>query len=133
MKIPLTLVNVAMTSGVFFFYGCSLMVDEPKTGTRFDRMSGNETKSIAGLYRDVGTDGSIKPHPQSSGAGGRISGVIMLGGPAEVPDIKTGRMTIKGSMGEKTPTVRMGETTFPSGSDSNSGDSSHEVGGARAN
>lgn len=133
MKIPLTLVNVVMTSGVFFFYGCSLMVDEPKTGAQFDRMSGSETKSIAGLYPDVGTDGSIKPHPQSSGVGGRISGVIMLGGPAEVPDIKSGRMTIKGSTGEKTPTVRMGETTFPSGSGSNSTGSSQEIGGAGAN
>lgn len=130
MKISLTLVNVVMTSGLFIFCGCSLMVDEPKTGAQFERMSVSETKSIAGIYPDVGTDGSIKPHPKSSGVGGRISGVIMLGGPAEVPDMKAGRITIKGSMGDKTPTVRMGETTFPSGSDSNSTGSSHEAGGA---
>jgi hypothetical protein len=133
MKIPLTLVDIVRTSGVFFFCGCSLLADGPKTGAQFDRISGSETKSIAGSYRDVGTDGSIKPHPKSSGVGGRTDGVIMLGGPAEVPDIKSGQITIKGSMGEKTPTVRMGERTFPSGSGSNSTGSSNEGRGAGGN
>lgn len=133
MKINLTLVDVVMTSGVFFFCGCSLLADGPTTGAQFDRISGSETKSIAGSYRDVGTDGSIKPHSKSSGVGGRIDGMIMLGGPAEVPDIKSGKMTIKGSMGEKTPTVRMGETTFPSGSGSKNTGSSNDVRGADGN
>lgn len=55
-----------------------------------------QAKSIAGIYQDVGSDGSIKRHPVIFGTGGQVTGEMKVGGPAPIPDIKTGQMVIKG-------------------------------------
>ena len=58
----------------------------------------------------------IKPHSDLVGTDGRINGLIILGGPADMPNIKTGQNEIKGTANQ-TPTVKMGDKTFPSGSE----------------
>jgi hypothetical protein len=68
------------------------------------------------VYGDLGSDGSIKPHSDLVGTEGRVDGLIILGGPVDMPNIKTGENEIKGSA-DQTPKVRMGDKTFPSGSD----------------
>lgn len=92
------------------------MIDQPKGEPQSLSALESQSKSLAGVYTDHGSDGSIKPHPHIVGTGGRSNGHIMLGGMLEVLDIKTGGPKIKASMGETTSKVRMGDTTFPSGS-----------------
>ncbi len=120
MTIRQTCAYIVMASGILFTIGCSLMVDQPKGDSQSDSTVSGHSKSLAGVYADLGSDGSIKPHPQSVGHEGRITGLIILGGSADVLDIKTGNTTIKGSKGNTTPTVTMGGTTFSPGSGSNS-------------
>ncbi|UVT20246.1 MAG: hypothetical protein H8K03_21170 [Nitrospira sp.] len=115
--------SIVMMSVILFNTGCSLMIDPPKGDTPAESTLKSESKSLAGVYADLGSDGSIQPHSESVGQGGRINGLIILGGPADMPDMKTGKTTIKGST-DTTPTVKMGETTFSSGSGSNSTGSS---------
>ncbi|UVT14621.1 MAG: hypothetical protein H8K04_12270 [Nitrospira sp.] len=110
---------MVMASGILFNAGCSLMIDQPKGNTPSESTLKDQSQSLAGVYSDLGSDGSIQPHSESVGQGGRINGLIILGGPADMPDMKTGRTTIKGAT-DTTPTVRMGETTFSSGSGPNS-------------
>jgi hypothetical protein len=92
MIIRPTFVYMVMVSGVFVFTGCSFWANEPQRG--------------AGTYKDVGSDGSIKPHPGSSYEMSqepqrRTDSEIILGGPAEVPDMKMG--TMKRETGRTTP------------------------------
>ncbi len=117
---------MVVTSGILLLAGCSFLADEPKEGIQLDNILERQSKSIAGSYRDMGPDGSIQPHPESSytmrqeSQGRTNGGVIILGGPAPVPDLRTGKTTIKGSSGRTTPN---------SGSVSNSpGSSSGAVG-----
>jgi hypothetical protein len=119
MKVWHMCAYIVMTSGMLSLSGCSLWGPESTSEARFDRGTlAGQSKSLAGVYRDVGPDGSIKPHPELVGTEGQIDGLVILGGPADVPNIKTGTMEIKGSTGTATPKVRMGERTFPSESDS---------------
>ena len=119
MTIRPACVYVVMVNTMFSFAGCSLWGPESRGAAQFDSSTlEGQSKSLAGVYRDIGTDGSIQPHPRSAGTGGgRIDDPIILGGPAYMPNIQTGTMELKGSKGPTTPTVRMGEKTFPSGSD----------------
>ena len=108
MMIRQTCVYMVMASGIFLSAGCSFMADEPKGEVQFDSTPESRPKSLAGSYRDIGSDGSIKPHPESSykmrqEPQGRTNDVIILGGPAPIPDLKTGKTTIKGSTGGTTP------------------------------
>jgi len=119
-------VYMVMASGILFNAGCSLMIDQPKGDTPSESTLKGQSQSLAGVYTDLGSDGSIQPHSQSVGQGGRINGLIILGEPANMPDMKTGKTTIKGST-DTTPTVRMGETTFGSGSGPNSTGSSSRM------
>lgn len=76
-----------------------------------------QSKNLAGPYRDVGSDGSIQPHPESVGVEGRgVNGLVILGGPADMPNMKTGENELKGSA-DRRPKVKIGDTTFPSDSD----------------
>jgi hypothetical protein len=118
MKIRHTCACVLAASGILSFAGCSLWGPESRGEAQSESTLEGQSKSLAGVYRDIGSDGSIKPHLESVGTDGRIDGLIILGGSADIPDIKTGRSTIKGSMGQTTPKVKMGETTFPSESSS---------------
>ena len=124
MIIRQTCVYMVMVSGILLFAGCAFLADEPQRGAQFDSTLGSQSKSLAGSYGDIGSDGSIKPHPESSykmsqEPQSRTDGAITLGGPAGIPDLRTG--TIKRSTGGTTPR---------SGSGSNSTGSSSGASGA---
>ena len=74
-----------------------------------------QSKSLAGAYQDVQSNGSLKPHIQKAGVEGRVTGLVILSGPADMPNIKTGENEIKGSANQ-TPKVTIGDQTFPSDS-----------------
>ncbi|MBS0167987.1 MAG: hypothetical protein JSR29_18010 [Nitrospira sp.] len=54
------------TSGIFLFVGCSAWDGGYKGGTQLESTQDMHSKSLAGAYRDVGSDGSIKSHPAAS-------------------------------------------------------------------
>lgn len=87
---------------IMLFTGCSLWTGAPHKEVQFESTPDYSSKSLAGSYLDVGSDGSIKPRSESSGMppqrpqGGETTGVITLGGPAPIPDLRTGEMVIKG-------------------------------------
>jgi hypothetical protein len=109
-------VYIIMASGIFSFAGCSAW--GPSTKGEPESLSALESqhKSLAGVYRDVGSDGAIKLHSDLVGTEGRVDGLIILGGPADMPNIKTGQNELKESANQ-TPKLRMRDKTFPSGSD----------------
>ena len=117
MIIRPTCVYVVMLS-VLLFAGCALMNYEPRDGAQSDTALEGQSKTLAGSYKDIGSNGSIKPHPESSDKEpqGRTTGAIILGGPAEMPDMTT--LTIK-------KTGKPGGTKAGSGFGSNSKDSSN--------
>jgi hypothetical protein len=123
MIIRQTCVYVVMLSGILLFAGCAFLADKPQGGAQFDSTLGSQSKSLAGSYRDIGSDGSIKPHPESSykmsqEPQSRTEGAITLGKPGDMPDLKTGGIRSTGG------------TTPRSGSDSNSTGSSRGASGA---
>ncbi len=100
------------------FPGCSAWGPSIKGTAQFTSNDvEGQSKSLAGVYEDVQPNGSLKPHVQKAGVEGRVNGLIILGGPADMPNIKTGGSEIKGSANE-TPKVTIGDQTFPSGSNS---------------
>ena len=102
---------------ILSFAGCSAWGPSTKGDAQFNQSSvEGQSKSLAGVYRDVGSDGSIQPHTDVVGTDCQINGLIILGGPADMPNIKTGQNEIKGSA-DQTPKVRMGDKTFPAGSE----------------
>jgi hypothetical protein len=103
-----------MTSAILSFAGCSLWGPQSKGEAQFDSTEVSPSKSLAGAYSDIGSDGSIKPHPEPSGAitqeskGGQVKGLILLNAPVDMPDIKSGNSTIKGTTGGTTPRPEFG-------------------------
>jgi len=66
MKITNTCLSmVLMASGILSFAGCSLGGPESKEEAQFDRTEVSPPQSLAGMYSDLGSDGSITPHPES--------------------------------------------------------------------
>ena len=57
-----------MVSGILLFAGCVFLGNEyePKGAPQFESTPGSQSKTLAGSYSDIGSDGSIKPHPESS-------------------------------------------------------------------
>ena len=109
---------MVMASGLFSIAGCSAWGPSTKGNAQFDSSAvEGQSKSLAGAYKDVGSNGSIQPHPETIGVEGRVNGLLIIGGPADVPNIKTGENEIKGSANQ-TPKARIGNTTIPSGADS---------------
>jgi hypothetical protein len=66
MIIRQTCVYVVMVSGILLFAGCAFVNYEPHDGTQFDSALESQSKTLAGSYKDIGSNGSIKPHPESS-------------------------------------------------------------------
>jgi hypothetical protein len=120
MIIRLTCVSMVMVSGILLFAGCSFLADKPQGEAQLDSTTlGTQSKSLAGSYRDVGSDGSIKPHPQpsykmSQEPQSQTDGEIILGKPVDMPDLKTGG--IKRSTGETTPRSGSGSKSIGSSS-----------------
>jgi hypothetical protein len=119
MIIRQTCVNMVMVSGILLFAGCAFLADKPQGETQFDSTMGSQSKSLAGSYRDIGSDGSIKPHPQpsykmSQEPQSQTDGEIILGKPVDMPDLKTGG--IKRSTGETTPRSGSGSKSIGSSS-----------------
>ena len=108
---------MVMATGMLIFAGCSAWGPSTKGTAQFQSSDvEGQSKSLAGVYQDVQSNGSIKPHLQTSGVEGRINGLVILGGPADMPNIKTGENEIKGTANQK-PKVKIGDKTFPSGPD----------------
>ena len=102
-----------MASGMFLFAGCSAWGPSTKGTAQFDSSDvEGQSKSLAGVYQDVQSNGSIKPHLQTAGVEGRVNGLVILGGPADMPNVKTGQNEIKGTA-DQTPKVRIGDSIFP--------------------
>ncbi len=120
MIILLRFVYMVMVSGILLLAGCSFLADKPQENVQVDsRTLASQSKSLAGSYRDIGSDGSIKPHPapsykMSEEPQSRTDGAITLGGPADIPDVKTG--TIKRSTGGTTPRSSSGSNSTGSSS-----------------
>jgi hypothetical protein len=107
MKSKHVCTGILMASGILSFAGCSLWGPESTGEAQFDHTLESESKSLAGVYRDIGSDGSIQPHPESSNRRTQepqdgADGLIMLGSPVDMPDVKTGTSTIEGSIGGTT-------------------------------
>ena len=67
MIIRQTCVYMVMVSGILLFAGCAFLADRPQGEAQPDSTTlATQSKSLAGSYRDLGSDGSIKPHPQPS-------------------------------------------------------------------
>jgi hypothetical protein len=125
MIIRQTCVYLVMVSGILLFAGCAFRADEPQGGAQFDSTLGSQSKSLAGSYGDIGSDGSIKPHPESSykmsqEPQSRTDGAITLGGPAAIPDLRTG--TLKRSTGGTTPRSGSGANSTGSSSGASGAD-----------
>ena len=92
-----TYVSMVLVSGMLFFAGCAF-----KNYAPHPQLDSTPGTSLAGSYKDIGSNGSIKPHPESSY---KVSsepqtsngGEIILGVPV---DVKTG--TIKNSPPSRT-------------------------------
>ena len=103
MIIRPTCVFMAMMSGILLFAGCAFLADRPQGEAQPDSTTlATQSKSLAGSYRDVGSDGSIKPHPHpsynmSQEPESRTGDTITLGGPADMPNMRMD--TFKGSTG----------------------------------
>lgn len=105
--------SILMASGMFLFAGCSAWGPSTKGTAQFDSSDvEGQSKSLAGVYQDVQSNGSIKPHLQTAGVEGRVNGLVILGGPADMPNVKTGQNEIKGTA-DQTPKVRIGDSIFP--------------------
>jgi hypothetical protein len=117
MKVKHIYKCLGMACSIVSFAGCSAWGPSTKGEAQFNQNSlEGQSKSLAGVYPDVGSDGSIKPHSDLVGTEGRVDGLIILGGPADMPNIKTGQNELKESANQ-TPKLRMRDKTFPSGSD----------------
>lgn len=114
-------VRFVMASGIVLIAGCSLWTGEADRGFQLKNIPQLHSKSLAGSYGDVGPDGSIKPHPIILGTGGRITGVIKAGGPAPIPDLRTGEMVIKGGSGGTKPPFGSAQEDATFSSDGDSG------------
>jgi hypothetical protein len=96
-----------MTSAMLSSAGCSLWGPNSKGEAQFESTEMGPSMSLAGAYSDIGSDGSIKPHPKSTGEtpepkGGQVNGVIQLNMPVDMPDIRTGNSRVKGATGGTT-------------------------------
>ena len=101
---------LVMASAMLSFAGCSLWGPNSKGKAQFESTEMSPSMSLAGAYSDLGSDGSIKPHPESTNQGsqGRSTGVMILGGPADMPNMRTGNSTIKGATGGTTSRPEFG-------------------------
>lgn len=120
MKIRHMHVYMGMAFSILLFAGCSAWGPSTKGEAQFDGSAvESQSKTLGGVYKDVDSNGSIKPHPLEAGTGGRTDGVVIGGGPVDMPNIRTGQMEIKGTANQ-TPRLKIGETTYPSKSDGKS-------------
>lgn len=107
-KITHTYAYITMVSGILSFAGCSLWGPEPKGEAQFEPTLESQSKALAGAYSDIGSNGSIKPHPYpvhqpTEKPQSQTGNAIILGGPLPVPDLNTGQTDVKGSPGGTTP------------------------------
>ena len=98
-----------MTSVILSVGGCSLWGTASRGDAQYDDTSEGQSKSLAGVYRDTGSNGSIKSYAEPSYQvieypQDRTGAVIILGGTIPIPDLETGKTTTKGSSGGTTPT-----------------------------
>jgi hypothetical protein len=119
MMMRQTCVPIVTASGILLLASCSFLADKPKEEAQFDNTLRSQSTSLAGSYRDIGSDGSIKPHPESSykmthEPQSRTDGAITLGGPADIPDLKTS--TTKKATGGTTPHSGLGSNSTGSSS-----------------
>jgi hypothetical protein len=107
MIIRHTYIYAVMVSGMLLFGGCAFKNYEARDEIPSDSTLKSQSSTLAGSYKDIGSNGSIKPHPESSyktsqESQSQTEGVIVLGGEAkELPDLRTG--TMKRESGRKTP------------------------------
>ena len=66
MMMRQTCVYMVMVSGILLFAGCAFVNYEPHEGAQFDSTLESQSTTLAGSYKDIGSNGSIKPHPESS-------------------------------------------------------------------
>jgi hypothetical protein len=118
MTIRQTCAYVLMASGMIAFAGCSAWGPSTKGEAQLDnRAVEGQSKSLAGVYEDVDSNGSIKSHPLEVGTEGQNNGVEIGGGPVDMPNIRTGQIETKGSANQ-TPRLKIGEKTMTPGSNS---------------
>lgn len=85
MKIGRSCAYAVVAISAFMLVGCSLWTGRQDSETQYPSTPPIPPKSLAGVYRDVGRDGSIKPHlldaPETMGPGpgDRQTGTITLG------------------------------------------------------
>jgi len=119
-------VYAVMVSAILLFAGCSFVNYASHEEAQLDNTLESQSKTLVGLYKDIGSNGSINPHPESSGKMSQepqshATGAIILGGPAEVIDPTT--FTVK-------KTGKPGGNKAGSSSGSNSTGSSRGASGA---
>lgn len=66
MTISQTCRYLLVASGVVLLVGCTAWTGRPDRDVHVVSTPDMKSKSLAGVYPDVGPDGGIKPHPASS-------------------------------------------------------------------
>lgn len=95
MMIRHTCMYMIMASGMLLFAGCSVFADRPEETVQADRTLESQPKGVAGAYSDIGSNGSIKAHTESSyhareARQGRTDGEIILVGGGTCAGFKNG-------------------------------------------
>lgn len=63
MKIRHAGIALCMASSLLFSAGCSLVIDQPIGEPQSPHASERQSKNLAEVYGDIGSNGSIKPPP----------------------------------------------------------------------
>lgn len=89
MRIQQPSACLLVMSSLFLCVSCSWLTDQSSSPA----VELPPSKSLAGLYKDVGPNGSIKPHsqaPHTMRGGQRTEGVIELGDEIQNPELDIG-------------------------------------------
>lgn len=91
--------SLLIWSGIFLSVGCSAHLGQSPQPPQLDHRLDYPSATLAGVYEDVGPDGSIKPHREVSHTrqeGHRTDGAIVLDAQPQVPDPQTGTIINRG-------------------------------------
>ena len=66
MIIRQTCAYMVMVSGILLFAGCAFVNYGAHDEAQFDSALQSQSTTLAGSYKDIGSNGSIEPHPESS-------------------------------------------------------------------
>ena len=111
MKIKHTCGSMGMACSILVFAGCSLWGSSSKGEPESLSKLESQHNTLAGVYKDVDPNGSIKPHSLQVGTEGRTNDVVIGGEAVYLHNMRTGHNDMKGGANQ-TPRLKIGETSF---------------------